>query len=78
LRRRRFGAIGRNDFWRLAVWRITAFLFPILLKDIGTFVLLMILVGTSLLGAVVTWRYAFETKGVNLEKMDEKAVARPT
>lgn len=54
---------------------LTAFLFPILLSDIGTFVLLMILVGTSLLGAVVTWAYAFETKGVNLEKMDEAAAA---
>jgi MFS transporter, putative metabolite transport protein len=56
---------------------LTAFLFPILLNDIGTFALLMILVGTSLLGAVVTWAYAFETKGVNLEKMDDKA-AVPT
>jgi nitrate/nitrite transporter NarK len=56
---------------------LTAFLFPILLKDIGTFALLMILVGTSLLGAVVTWRYAFETKGVNLETMDNKASAPP-
>jgi MFS transporter, putative metabolite transport protein len=56
---------------------LTAFLFPILLKDIGTFALLMILVGTSLLGAVVTWRYAFETKGVNLETMDKKAAVPP-
>jgi MFS transporter, putative metabolite transport protein len=53
---------------------LTAFLFPILLKDIGTFALLMILAGTSLLGALVTWAYAFETKGVNLEKMDETAM----
>jgi putative MFS transporter len=50
---------------------LTAFLFPILLKDIGTHLLLLILVGTSLLGALVTWAYAFETKGVSLEKMDE-------
>jgi MFS transporter, putative metabolite transport protein len=49
---------------------LTAFLFPILLKDLGTFTLLLILVGTSLLGAVVTWRYAFETKGMSLEKID--------
>jgi putative MFS transporter len=56
---------------------LTAFLFPILLKDIGTFALLMILVGSSLLGALVTWRYAFETKGVNLEKLDEKVAAPP-
>jgi MFS transporter, putative metabolite transport protein len=57
---------------------MTAFLFPVLLKDIGTDLLLLILVGTSLLGAVVTWAYAFETKGVNLEEIDEKVVAAPT
>jgi nitrate/nitrite transporter NarK len=50
---------------------LTAFLFPILLKDIGTYLLLLILVGTSLLGALVTKLYAFETKGVSLEKMDD-------
>jgi MFS family permease len=50
---------------------LTAFLFPILLKDIGTHLLLLILVGTSLLGALVTRLYAFETKGVSLEKMEE-------
>jgi putative MFS transporter len=48
---------------------LTAFLFPILLKDIGTHTLLLILVGTSLLGALVTRLYAFETKGVSLEKV---------
>ena len=48
---------------------LTAFLFPVLLKDIGTHTLLLILVGTSLLGALVTRLYAFETKGVSLEKM---------
>jgi len=47
----------------------TAFLFPILLADIGTQALLYILVGTSLLGAVVTWRYGIETAGVNLETL---------
>ena len=52
---------------------MTAFLFPILHKDIGTDRLLLILVVTSLLGAGVTWAYAFETKGVSLEKIDEKA-----
>lgn len=47
----------------------TAFLFPILIADIGTQTLLFILVGTSLLGAVVTWIYRIETMGVNLETM---------
>ena len=51
---------------------VTAFLFPILLKDIGTDLLLLILVGTSLVGALVTWRYAIETKGINLERLGEK------
>jgi MFS transporter, putative metabolite transport protein len=54
---------------------LTAFLFPILLKDVGTDLVLLILVGTSLAGAVVTWRYAVETKGANLERVGEKEVA---
>ncbi len=50
---------------------ITAFLFPILLKDIGTQVLLFILVGTSLAGALITWLFAIETTGVNLEEIGQ-------
>jgi MFS family permease len=46
---------------------MTSFLFPILLKDLGTATLLYILVGTSLLGAVITWRFGVETRGLNLE-----------
>jgi hypothetical protein len=45
----------------------TSFLFPILLLDVGTTTLLGILIGTSLLGAVITWRFGVETKGINLE-----------
>ncbi len=45
----------------------TAFLFPILLKDIGTATLLYILTGTCLIGAWVTHRFGIETKGMNLE-----------
>lgn len=45
----------------------TAFLFPVLLSEIGTATLLYILVGTSLLGAFVTWKFRIETMGVNLE-----------
>lgn len=48
---------------------MTAFLFPILLSDIGTATLLYILVGTSILGAFVTWRFGIETMGVNLENI---------
>ncbi len=47
----------------------TAFLFPILLADIGTQALLYILVGTSLLGALVTWLFRIETTGVNLDTL---------
>jgi MFS family permease len=48
---------------------LTAFLFPILLSEIGTATLLYILVGTSILGAFVTWRFGIETMGVNLENI---------
>lgn len=47
----------------------TAFLFPILLSAIGTSALLYILVGTSVLGAIVTWAYRIETNGVSLEEI---------
>ena len=49
----------------------TAFLFPILLADIGTQTLLTILVFTSLLGALVTWAFRINTTGVNLETVGE-------
>ena len=45
----------------------TAFLFPILLKDLGTQILLAILVGTSLGGALLTRVFRIETTGVSLE-----------
>ena len=48
---------------------MTAFLFPILLADLGTANLLYILVGTSLLGAVVTFLFRIETAGRNLEEI---------
>ena len=48
---------------------LTAFLFPILLNDIGTATLLYLLIGASLIGAVITWRFGIETSGVNLEKL---------
>jgi len=48
----------------------TAYLFPVLLQHIGTATLLYILVGTSLAGAWVTWRFGIETKGRNLEEIE--------
>ncbi|MGJ0397073.1 MAG: MFS transporter [Methylocystis sp.] len=48
---------------------LTAFLFPILLADLGAPSLLSILVGTSLLGALVTWLFRIETAGVSLESV---------
>src|SRR5262245_16647403 len=48
---------------------MTAFLFPILLRHIGTQALLLVLVGTSLLGVVITWRFRIETTGVSMEKI---------
>lgn len=51
----------------------TAFLFPILLADIGTDALLMGLVATSLVGAVVTYLARIETAGLSLEEIGEDA-----
>ncbi len=48
---------------------LTAFFFPILLNAVGVATLLHLLVGASLLGALVTWRFRIETNGVNLEKI---------
>ncbi len=47
----------------------TAFLFPILLRDIGTSALLYILVGAFAVGAVVTVLFRIETTGVSLENV---------
>ncbi|MEE4022959.1 MFS transporter [Gordonia sp. PKS22-38] len=46
-----------------------AFFFPIVQDAIGTSTLLFILVGTALLGVVVTIRYGVETTGVSIESM---------
>jgi len=48
----------------------TAFLFPVLLAGIGTANLLYILVGTSLVGAAITAWFGIETKGMNLESLE--------
>ena len=46
---------------------ITAFFFPAVLNSIGSERLLPLLALVSLLGALVTWLYRVETKGINLE-----------
>ncbi|MBN2254382.1 MAG: MFS transporter, partial [Deltaproteobacteria bacterium] len=51
---------------------LTAFLFPLLLRSIGTDTLLYGLMGTSLLGAAVTWIFRIETTGINLETIDQQ------
>jgi hypothetical protein len=48
---------------------MTAFLFPVLLADFGTQILLAILVGSSLIGALITWLLRIETTGVNLDNI---------
>lgn len=48
---------------------LTTFLFPIALNRLGTSRLLFGLVATALLGALVTARFAIETKGTNLEEL---------
>lgn len=55
----------------------TAFLFPVLLKDLGTNTLLYMLIGASLLGALVTWRFAIETNGINLETIGREHQPSP-
>jgi len=50
----------------------TAFLFPILLIDIGQSALLGILIATSLLGAAVTWHYRIETRGIDLDTLSRE------
>jgi MFS transporter, putative metabolite transport protein len=57
---------------------LTAYLFPILLADFGTAKLLYMLVGASLLGAVVTWLYRIETVGVNLEEIGTESASGGT
>jgi MFS family permease len=50
------------------MWAVmTAFLFPVLLANIGTRALLYILAATSLAGAAITWGFRIETTGANLE-----------
>jgi MFS transporter, putative metabolite transport protein len=51
----------------------TAFLFPILLDEIGTQALLYGLIVVSILGAVVTWLFRIETTGVNLDQLEQGA-----
>lgn len=48
----------------------TAFLFPVLLADLGTKTILYGLVVTSLLGAAITWFYRIETTGIDLDTID--------
>ncbi|WP_319468819.1 MFS transporter [uncultured Pseudodesulfovibrio sp.] len=49
---------------------LTAFLFPVLLADLGTKTILYILMGTSFLGAATTWLYRIETTGINLDTLE--------
>jgi putative MFS transporter len=47
---------------------ITALLFPAMLNQLGRDRLLALLALTSLLGALITWRFRIETRGLNLEQ----------
>ncbi len=51
---------------------ITAFFFPLFLKSFGTEMILYFLIVCSLLGAVMTWFFRIETKGVNLENLGQE------
>lgn len=52
---------------------MTALLFPVLLADIGTGTLLVVLVCSSLAGALLTWLLRIETAGLDLERLDAPA-----
>jgi putative MFS transporter len=54
---------------------LTAFLFPILLKTIGTTALLWGLVVCFLAGGIVTYLFRIETAGVNLEDVGKEEAA---
>ena len=56
---------------------VTAFLFPVLLSNLGVAPILYALVGTCLLGAFVTWRFGIETMGVNLENIGRAKPSGP-
>lgn len=49
---------------------LTAFLFPVLLDAWGTAIIVLLLAGTSALGAFVTWTFRVETTGLSLEDVD--------
>lgn len=49
----------------------TAFLFPVLLIDLGQSVVLGFLIVTSLIGAAVTWHYRIETRGIDLDTLHD-------
>jgi MFS transporter, putative metabolite transport protein len=69
---------GKGAGFAAAIGKIgavaTAFLFPILLDTIGTRNLLYGLIVTSILGAVVTWLFRIETRGVSLDKFEAGSV----
>jgi nitrate/nitrite transporter NarK len=48
---------------------LTAFWFPQLLESIGKSNLLVVLAITSVVGALVTWCYRIETKGLDIEHL---------
>lgn len=48
---------------------LTAFLFPILLNVWGTIPILLVLIGCSVAGAVVTWVFRIDTTGKDLESV---------
>jgi MFS transporter, putative metabolite transport protein len=56
---------------------LTAFFFPFLLHAIGTAALLYALACASIAGALVTWIFAIETKGLSLESLEARTISEP-
>lgn len=76
---------GRGAGFAASVGKVgavmTAFLFPILLNEIGTSALLYLLVGACVLGAAITVAFRIETTGLSLESIGkslEEQSGQPT
>ena len=48
---------------------LSAFLFPLLLAQWGQTPILLVLIGTSILGALITLRFRIDTTGKNLDEI---------
>jgi len=60
-----------GKFFEGMVVFMTGVALPLIALEFNLNATLYMLIGTSLLGAVITWRFGIETKGVNLETIGQ-------